>query len=116
MIMALTGLAMAGGWQAIQADYLSGKITADERVQYAMTLLTNPQNLPPQYQITEPMKDATAMVVEIMDDKGTIIRLCLINIRELARQTKQKHYYTPGGHFCIHYDTSGYARGLSAYG
>lgn len=108
IIMGLTGLAFAGGWQAIQEDYISGKISADERVQYAMTLLTNPQNLPPQYQITEPMKDATAMVVEIMTDKGSI-NPALFNQYSmiLARQTKQKHYYTPGGHFVIHYDTTG---------
>jgi hypothetical protein len=108
MIMGLTGLAAAGGWQAIQQDYLSGKITANERVEYAITLLTNPENLPPQYQITEPMKDATGMILEIMTDKG-IIDPSLFNQYSmiLARQPKQKAFYTPEGHFSIHYDTSG---------
>jgi hypothetical protein len=108
IIMGITGLAMAGGWQAIQQDYLAGKITADERVEFAITLLTNPGNLPTQYQISEPTKDATGMIIDIETEKGNVNPSIFNRFSMLlVREPKQKVFNTPGGHFSIHYDTAG---------
>lgn len=106
--MSLAGIALAGGWQSIQEDYLSGKITADQRAEYALMLLENPGQLPPEYQIDQPMKDATGMIIEIMTEKDIVNPQIIYRYSTiLARQNKQKYYDTPEGHFRIHYDTSG---------
>ena len=60
------------GWPAILRDYRDGLITLDDKAQLALTLLTNPENLPQRYQIDRPMKDATAMVLDIMTTKDRI--------------------------------------------
>jgi len=108
LVIALAGISGAGGWQSIQDDYLSGKITADQRAEFALMLLENPQLLPPEYQIDRPMKDATGMIVEIMSEKDILNPQIIHRYSTiLARQSKQKYYDTPEGHFRIHYDTVG---------
>jgi len=107
MIIGFASLAMAGGWQAIQQDYLSGKITAEQRAEFAITLLTNPDSLPAKYQIDRPIKDATGMILDVMTDKNLLNPYVFDRFSMLlARQFKQKSYYTPQGHFCIHFDTT----------
>jgi hypothetical protein len=98
----------AGGWQLILQDYGDGLISLDQKAQLALTLLTEPENLPERYHIDKPMKDATGMILDIMTDKDRINpdiihRYYLV----LNRVTKQKNYDTPEGHFRIHYDTTG---------
>ena len=108
IIIGWAAMGLAGGWQTIQEDYLSGRISADKRADLALTLLTNPENLPQPYQISEPMKDATGMIVEIMSEKDRLNPDILERYSmTLARQNKQKQYDTPEGHFRIHYDTTG---------
>ncbi len=96
------------GWPAILQDYNNGLITLDQKAQLAFTLLTNPENLPPRYQIERPMKDATGMILDIMTVRDEISP-DIINLYFLAlsRVNTQKFYDTPEGHFRINYDTSG---------
>jgi hypothetical protein len=108
LVLGLAIFAQAGGWSTIQADYEKGAISANQRVEFAITLLTNPDQLPLDYKIDQPIKDATGMVVDILAEKDNIDpdlfnRFSML----LARQTKQKRYDTPQGHFRIQYDTSG---------
>jgi hypothetical protein len=96
------------GWPAILQDYRDGLITLDEKALLALTLLTNPKELPQKYQIDRPMKDATIMLLDIMSTKDGIDP-SIINQYFLAldRVNKQKYYDTPEGNFRIHYDTAG---------
>jgi len=114
MLICLIATASAGnkgqlnGWPAILQDYNDGLITLDQKAQLALTLLTNPENLPPRYQIDHPMKDATVMILDIMTVRGEIDP-DIINqyFLTLTRVNKQKFYNTPEGHFRINYDTTG---------
>lgn len=96
------------GWPLILKDYQDGLITANEKAHLALTLLANPESLPPRYQIDRPMKSATAMILDIMTDKDRIDPNLLSQYSLiLTRVTKQDYYDTPEGHFRIHYDTTG---------
>ncbi|MCP4583724.1 MAG: T9SS type A sorting domain-containing protein [candidate division Zixibacteria bacterium] len=96
------------GWPAILQDYKDGLIDSDQKIELALTLLINPQNLPPRYQIDKPMRDATSMILDIMTVDGKIVPE-IVNQHDLVltRVNKQNQYNTPEGHFRIHYDTSG---------
>ena len=112
LVIALPVLAQdqkpVSGWPLILQDYRDGIITLDQKAQLALTLLTNPENLPKRYQIDHPMRDATTMILDVMTDKDRINPGIIYQYNlALDRLTKQKIYDTPEGHFRIHYDTTG---------
>jgi len=96
------------GWPLILQDYQNGLITVDEKATLALTLLTNPENLPERYQIDRPMKSATTMILDIMSENGKINPDIMNQYNTiLTRVSTQKYYDTPEGNFRIHYDTTG---------
>lgn len=97
----------------IEKDYLSGKITFDQKCLFEVQTIKNPSKLPPQYEALQDAelttgKEATMVLKEIRMRWSDLSPETQLAISEaLTRQTTDFTYDSPSGFFKLHYDVLG---------
>lgn len=93
---------------SIEAAAASGQLDFETAILYKVRAIRNPQLLPEPFRraaLASPVKCGTPVVVEAFDAMSRLSPGAQAEIQAaMARPVTDSVYYSPGGHFLIHYD------------